>query len=281
MTSAMKKKTRPPAPPPLPRGCELIDSHCHLDMDAYGGELDAVITRARAAGVTRIITIGIDPASSRRAVELAEKYQGVYATVGVHPHDAARAGENDFAELAALAGRPVVVGYGEIGLDYARLHSPRDVQLGIFSRQLELARDLDLPVIIHDRDAHEDTMRLLRKAAPFSAGGVMHCFSGDMDLARQVLELGMYISIPGIVTFKNAAGLQQVVREVPMERIILETDGPFLAPVPFRGKRNEPAYLLSTAARVAELKEMPLEEVARMATENTAALFRLPATATP
>ncbi|HEB49993.1 MAG TPA: TatD family deoxyribonuclease [Desulfobulbus sp.] len=277
----MKKKRRPSAPPSLPRGCELIDSHCHLDMDAYGDELDAVIARARDAGVGRIVTIGIDTASSGQAVRLAESHPGIYATVGIHPHDAARAGESDFSELAALASHPGVVAYGEIGLDYAKLYSPPEEQRRVFARQLGLARELDLPVIIHDRDAHGDTMHLLRKASPFARGGVMHCFSGDTGLAGQVLDLGFYISIPGIVTFKNAAELQQVVREVPMERIILETDGPFLSPVPFRGKRNEPAFLVYTAAKVAELKGLPLEEVARLTTENTETLFRLPPTVSP
>ncbi len=280
MTSAMKKRTNP-EPPLLPQGCELIDSHCHLDMDAYNEDLAALLVRARAAGVTRIITIGIDPHSSRQAVRLAREHAGIHATVGIHPHDAVRARENDFAELAALAGRPEVVGYGEIGLDYAKLHSPRQVQQQVFARQLDLARELDLPVIIHDRDAHDDTMKLLRATSPFAAGGVMHCFSGNIDLARQVLELGFHISIPGIVTFKNSADLQEVVRWAPMDRIILETDAPFLAPVPFRGKRNEPAYLVHTAAMVAELKGMPLAEVARQTTENTIALFRLPPAASP
>ncbi len=281
MTSAMKKTTKPSSSPHLPRGSELIDSHCHLDMDAFADDLDAVIDRARDVGVGRIITIGIDMASSRRAVQLAEDHAGIYATVGIHPHDAARADQGDFSELAALATSPKVVAYGEIGLDYAKRYSPEEDQLRVFARQLDLARELDLPVIIHDRDAHEATMRLLREAMPFAAGGVMHCFSGDVDLALRVLDMGLHISIPGIVTFKNAAALQEVVRRIPMERIILETDGPFLAPVPFRGKRNEPAYLVYTAARVAELKEMPLEEVARLATKNTVALFRLPATTTP
>ncbi len=281
MTGAMKKNSVPSAPPCLPPDSELIDSHCHLDMDAYGNDLDTLIARARAVGVKRTITIGIDTASSRKAVQLAESYREIHATVGIHPHDAVRAEEKDFTELVRLAERPEVVGYGEIGLDYAKLYSPPEVQRPVFARQLALARELDLPVIIHDRDAHQDTMRLLREAAPYTAGGVMHCFSGDIALARQVLELDMYISIPGIVTFKNAATLQEVVREIPMDRIILETDGPFLAPVPFRGKRNEPAHLIYIAARVAEIKGMELQEVARLATENTCRLFRLPTTGTP
>ncbi len=277
----MKKKTTPPPPPPLPAGTELIDSHCHLDMDAYGEELEGVLARARAAGVGRVITIGIDPASSGQAIRLAEKYPQVHATVGIHPHDAAGAGEREFSELAELAAHPRVVGYGEIGLDYAKRYSPPDVQRKVFARQLAMARELDLPVIIHDREAHGDTMRLLREASPLVAGGVMHCFSGDIELARQVIDLGLYISIPGIVTFRNADALQEVAREIPLERIILETDGPFLAPVPFRGKRNEPAYLVYTAARVAELRRIPLAEVACRTTENTMALFRLPASVAP
>ena len=268
------KKTRP-LPPPLPADCSLIDSHCHLDMDAYQEDLNAVLLNAAEAGISRIITIGIDLASSKRAVELAAAHPGLYATVGIHPHSAEEVSSQACQQLKSLAAMDRVVGYGEIGLDYAKQYAPVDIQRNGFSRQLELARQLDLPVVIHDREAHDDTLALLREKGPFPAGGVMHCFSGDVSLAEQVLALGFYISIPGIVTFKNATDLQQVVREIPLERMLLETDGPFLAPVPWRGKRNQPGHLLYTAAKVAALRNIPLAEVADQTRRNTEQLFNL------
>ena len=269
----MKKR---PAPPVLAPDSRLIDSHCHLDMDAYQDELDEVIGSAYKCGVSRIITIGIDLTSSRKAVELAGRHPGVYATVGIHPHSAGEASTEVYRKLRKLTANPKVVGFGEIGLDYAKQYAPVDIQRREFSRQLELAEELNLPVIIHDREAHEDTLTLLREKGPLTAGGVMHCFSGDASFARQVLELGFYISIPGIVTFNNATDLQQVVREVPLERMLLETDGPFLAPTPWRGKTNRPDYLLYTAGRVAELKNISIDEVARQTMLNTVKLFSLP-----
>lgn len=256
--------------------CRLIDTHCHLDMADYQADLDQVIAAAHHCGVTRIITIGIDLASSRRAVELAGRYEGVYAAVGIHPHDAAAANEEGFRQLAELAVLPKVVGIGEIGLDYAKQYTPPDVQLAAFARQLDIAREVHLPVIIHDREAHADTLRLLQEKGPLPCGGVMHCFSGDAELARQVLEIGFYLSIPGIVTFPKATVMQQAVQAIPLERLLLETDGPFLAPVPFRGKRNLPEYLLHTAAVVAELKGVSLDEIIRQTTKNAENLFSLP-----
>lgn len=262
--------------PELAPGHSLTDTHCHLDMADYQDDLDKVIDSARKCGVTRIITIGIDLASSRRAVELAAQYDGVCASIGIHPHDAAEADEEVFHQLAELAALPKVVGFGEIGLDYAKKYAPVEVQLAAFARQLDLVNGLNLPVIIHDRDAHDDTLRLLREKGPLPRGGVMHCFSGDAELARQVLELGLYISIPGIVTFPNAAIMRQAVQEVPLDRLLLETDGPFLSPLPFRGRRNLPEYLLHTAAAVAELKGISLDELARQTTHNAEKLFSLP-----
>jgi len=269
----MKKRA---APPILASDSRLIDSHCHLDMNAYDGDLDEIINSANKCGISRIITIGIDLSSSYRAVELADQYPGIYATVGIHPHSAEDANDDVYRELKKLAAGPKVVGYGEIGLDYAKQYAPKSIQRREFARQLDLAGDLHLPVVIHDREAHEDTLMLLRQRGPFPAGGVMHCFSGDVSFARQVLELGFYVSIPGIVTFKNAVELQQVVKEVPMERMLLETDGPFLAPAPWRGKTNRPDYLLYTAGKVAELKNISVDEVANQTMLNTEKLFSLP-----
>lgn len=268
-----KKKYMPL--PFLSNHVKLIDTHCHLDMSAYDDDLELVIARAVEASVHRIITVGIDLDSSRRAIALAEKWQMVKATIGVHPHNAASVGDGDYQEFIKLAAHPEVVAYGEIGLDYVKNYAPVPLQQEHFNRQLKLAGDLQLPVIIHDREAHQDTMAALLKAAPFPAGGVMHCFSGNAKLAAKVVEMGFYLSIPGVVTFNKAASLQEVVRQTPLTSMVLETDGPFLAPVPNRGKRNEPAFILYTAQKVAELKGVSLDEVAFQTTTNVCTLFDL------
>lgn len=278
----MKKKTPHPLPVCQPQN-SLVDTHCHLDMDAYSEDPDEVIRSAKKAGVRRIITVGIDLASSNAAVSLARRHTNVWATVGLHPHNAADAGKDVFEQFTRIASDPAskVVGYGEIGLDFAKNYAPREVQLKAFSDQLDLAKQLGLPIIIHDRDAHAETIAELKRFAPYPAGGVMHCFSGDMELARQVMELDFYISIPGIVTFNKSEILQQVAREIPLEKMLLETDGPFLAPVPFRGRTNRPEYLLYTAQKIAELRNIPLDDVADRTTRNAEQLFGLkPARAT-
>lgn len=269
------------SPTPLPSLAQdvfLVDSHCHLDMDAYKDDLDAVLEQAHRNHVRWVISIGIDVKSSRHAISLAKKYPMIKATVGIHPHDVSHIQTETFDILAELAAENNnhVVGYGEIGLDYVKNHTPPELQRRYFRSQLALAKELGLPVIIHDRGAHDDTLRLLQEAAPFEHGGVMHCFSGDMTLARQVVALGFYISIPGVVTFKNATELQEVARLVPLSSLLLETDGPFLAPVPWRGKRNEPAFLLHTAQLIADLREISINEVARQTSVNATALFHLP-----
>jgi len=268
------KKAEIPLPVPG-HGAKLIDTHCHLDMSAYAADFEAVLSRASAAGVSRIISVGIDLASSHRAIGLAEQHAGVYATVGVHPHNVAELGAGDYAELRGLCGHPKVVAYGEIGLDYVKNYAPVSLQKEHFARQVALAKELQLPLVVHDREAHAEIMEILEAAAPFPAGGVMHCFSGDAAFARRVLALGFHISIPGVVTFAKAEMLQEAVREIPLGSLILETDGPFLAPVPYRGKRNEPRLLLFTAQKVAELKGISLEEVARHTTINAGQLFAL------
>ncbi|MBU1406504.1 MAG: TatD family hydrolase [Proteobacteria bacterium] len=261
---------------PVPgNGAVLIDTHCHLDMSAYAADYDAVLARASAAGVTRIITVGIDLESSRRAIALAEQHQGIYATVGVHPHNVAELGEESYTELRGLCSHPRVVAYGEIGLDYVKNYAPIALQKEHFARQVTLAKELQLPLVVHDREAHDDVMEILEAAGPFPAGGVMHCFSGDAVFARRVLALGFYISIPGVVTFAKAEMLHEAVREIPLASLVLETDGPFLAPVPKRGRRNEPQLMLFTAQKVAELKGVSLEEVARQTTINAVHLFGL------
>lgn len=274
----MSAETRRDIPPLfLPQGAALVDTHCHLDMEDYGGDLGEVLAAAAGAGVKKVLTVGVDPASSRRAVALAEAHEGVYAAVGVHPHNVDGVGSGDYEAVRGLASHPKVVAWGEIGMDRVKEYAPAGLQKEHFRRQLRLARDAGLPVIIHDREAHADILAILREEAPFPAGGVMHCFSGNVALAREVTGMGFFVSIPGVVTFSKAATLREVVREIPLSWLLLETDGPFLAPEPRRGKRNEPAFLVYTAMKVAEIKGVDLAEVARRTTANATRLFGLQA----
>lgn len=269
------KKNKPPIPT-LSSGSFVIDSHCHLDMESYQGDLDVLLQNARRQGVGSIITIGIDKKSSAAAVALAHKYPFIKATVGVHPHDAQQVDDTTYSFLTELVrdNRDQIVGYGEIGLDYVKDYCPKSIQIKVFEEQLDLAQTLELPVIIHDREAHDDCLALLKNAGPFPQGGVMHCFSGDIALAEEVLELGFYISIPGVVTFKNGTALQEVAATVPLDSMLIETDGPFLSPVPYRGKRNDPVYLLYTAEKIAQLKNISIDEVAKQTSQNCLSLFR-------
>ena len=271
MTKKRKKLPR------LSPSCELIDSHCHLDMESYTEDLESILHAALNNGIASIITIGIDISSSRKAVELAATHDMIHATVGIHPHDSQNIGEAEYLQLEELMEKEQehIVGYGEIGLDYVKNYAPQKTQLKVFREQLELAKEFDLPVVIHDREAHEDTLTILKEAGPFKRGGIMHCFSGDMNYADKVLDLGFHISIPGIVTFKNAHDLKQVAAEAPLERLLLETDGPFLAPTPYRGKRNEPLFMLYTAEEVAHLRGISLDELADATTANCRELFSL------
>lgn len=259
----------------LPKLPKLIDTHAHLDIEPLSHDIDGVIRRAKDAGVEKIITIGIDLKSSRKAIEIATAYEGVYATVGVHPHDAKHVQERDFSGLERLLSAKKVVALGEIGLDYAKEYSPKAVQQQVFLRQLELAKRLSVPIVIHSRDAHDDTVRLVRSVFGGVVKGVMHCFSGDVLLAKICLDMGLYLSIPGVVTFSKAETLKEVARFAPIDRLLVETDCPYLAPVPFRGKTNEPAYVKYVAQEVARLKKLELEEVAQCTSENVAALFAL------
>jgi TatD DNase family protein len=251
----------------------LVDSHAHLEMKEFDPDREKVIERARLAGIDCIVTVGTNLGLSRKALSIARQYENIYATVGVHPHDVAKACDKSFDELKALAEDPKVVAYGEIGLDYFRNISPREKQIEIFAKQLELAKELNLPVIIHDRDAHEETLRLVKASGVRL--GVFHCFSGDWAMARQCIDLGFYISVPGVVTFEKSKVLHEVVRQAPLDSILLETDCPYLTPVPHRGKRNEPAFIVHTAKKVAEIKGLTREDVAQTASVNTRKLFRI------
>jgi TatD DNase family protein len=270
-----KKKTKASLPV-LPRGVSMIDTHCHLDMLSTGEDIDRIITRAADSGVGTIVTVGINIESSYKAISIAEQYDSVFATVGIHPHNVLELEDDTYAELEELCSGKKVVAFGEIGLDYVRQYAPQPIQREHFARQVALAKKMSLPLVIHDREAHEDILFILEKEAPFPAGGVMHCFSGDWEFAQKVLELGFIISIPGVVTFNKAAVLQEVSRKIPLNRLILETDAPFLAPEPVRGKRNVPEFMLYTADKIAELRAIPLEEVARVTTENAQKLFNIP-----
>ncbi len=254
----------------------FFDSHCHPFMKDFNKDRDAAVARARAAGVAHMVFIGYSLDSSRRAVELAEKLDGCYAAVGIHPPDAKSGGPEAWDALAALArSSPRVVAIGETGLDYYRDRSSRDVQADGFRAQLALARQLDLPVVVHDRDAHEDTMRILAEAA----GGlavILHCFSGDQALAAEAWARGYYTGVSGPVTYPAAEPLRALLREAPRDRVLIETDAPYLAPQPFRGKRCEPAHLAYAAQELAALWAMPPEEVGRLTTANARRFYRLP-----
>jgi len=254
---------------------DLFDTHAHLHFPEFAGDFDAVLERARAAGVQRILTIGTDVATPRAAAAMAARLPDVWAAVGIHPHEAAAADETALAEIERLAGGPRVVAIGETGLDYFRDRAPRDAQRRAFESQLELARRTRKPVLVHCRDAHEDTLRLIGDVDVRDAGGIMHCFSGDVAVARRCLDQGLLVSLAGPVTYPKPGALPDVARFVPGDRLVVETDCPFLPPQPYRGKRNEPAYLAITAARVAELRGEPLGDLAARMSENARALLRL------
>lgn len=257
----------------------LVDSHAHLDMPPFASDLDEVLERARQAKVENIITIGCDLESSRIAISLSERYPEVFATVGFHPHEAAKMRDGDLGEMAKLCQHPKVVAIGEIGLDFYRNLSPRDAQLQAFRQQLKLAGELGLPVVIHSREAAKDTMQILSQWAPQQQGrnplGVLHCFSGDIAMARSYLKQGFLISIAGPVTYPQSRRLAEIARNLELDKILVETDCPFLTPHPHRGQRNEPAYLSLTVERIAQLRDTSPEAVAQQTARNAAALFHL------
>jgi TatD DNase family protein len=255
---------------------KLIDAHCHLDSREFDGDRAEAIARAKAAGLTRAVLIGLWRAPGDFGESLAMRDADPFfaATIGIHPHESADAPEADYARVEQLAHDPRVVGIGETGLDYHYDHSPRDVQQQAFRRHLRAAKAAKKPIVIHVRDAHDDCRRILDEEG-HAQGGVIHCFTGGPEDARGYLARGMYLSIAGVVTFKKATELQQAVRETPLDRLMIETDSPFLAPIPMRGRRNEPAFVAHVAAKLAELKGLTPDEVASATTANTMRAFGL------
>jgi len=255
---------------------DLFDTHAHLHDEKFAADRDEVLRRAREAGVRRMVTIGTDADTSRDAVALAEREPDIWATVGLHPHDAHAGDDALFAELQRLAASPRVVALGEMGLDFHFDVSPRPVQEAALRRQLALARALGKPVALHCREAHATMLPILEEARVREVGGIMHCFDGDVEIARRCLDLGLLISLAGPVTYPKPRELPAVARFVPADRLVVETDCPYLPPQPYRGKRNEPAYIAITAARVADLRKESLEELAPRMAENARRLFGIP-----
>ncbi|MCL2337357.1 MAG: TatD family hydrolase [Firmicutes bacterium] len=254
---------------------ELFDTHAHLNMEQFAGDLDEVFQRMAAAGVTRVLCASFDLNSSAETAALAANRPGVTASVGVHPHDAEDVPQDYLARLKELARQPGVVALGEMGLDYYRDLSPRPVQQRVFREQLALVRELNMPVMIHVRDAFADLLDILRRDGISQAGGVMHCYSGSWEVAKLCLAMGFYISLAGPVTFKNAVKLKEIAVKMPLDRLLVETDCPYLAPEPYRGKRNEPAYVRYTAEHIATLRGISLEELAAATTANGLKVFNI------
>ena len=253
----------------------LVDSHCHLDFPDFADELDAVVHRAKSAGIGTLVTIGTKLSEAEKVIAIAERFPNVWATVGVHPHEAAVEPGEDTARLVELARHPKVVGIGETGLDYYYEHSPKDRQAACFRAHIKAARATGLPLIVHTRDADEDTAAILGEEMEQGAyTGLLHCFSSSRQLADKAIEMGLYVSFSGILTFKSAEAVREVARAMPEDRLLVETDAPYLAPVPMRGKRNEPAFVAHTAKRLAELRGTTQAAVEASTTANFHRLFR-------
>ncbi|HYA91546.1 MAG TPA: TatD family hydrolase [Thermodesulfobacteriota bacterium] len=253
----------------------LIDSHAHLEMPEFSKDLESVIQRAKASGVEYIFTVGTEKKDWKRALEIADSHPRIYAILGVHPHNAKEIDDQTYPTLRDLCRNAKVKAYGEIGLDFFRNLSPRDLQLKRFREQIGLAKELRLPVVIHDREAHQDTLEILKSERAEECGGIIHCFSGDYEMAKACMDMGFFISIPGSITFKNAEGFRETISRIPLESLLVETDAPFLTPLPFRGKRNEPSYVRYTAQSLAEVKKVSFEKVAEITTENALRVYRL------
>ena len=255
----------------------LADSHAHIEMDSYDKDRDLIIQRAREHNLKLIITIGFNIKESKRAVNIANKYELIYAAVGIHPHDAKEVTEESYINLTKIVKENnKVVAMGEMGLDYHYNNSPQDVQKKVFKEQIILAKELKKPIVIHSREAEKDTLEIITQEKAYKNQGIMHCFSGSYELAKKYLDMGFYISFAGPITFPKAINLQNLVKKIPLDRILIETDCPYLSPQPFRGKRNEPAYVTYVAEKIAELKNLNIEEVAETTFKNTREVFGIP-----
>lgn len=253
----------------------LFDTHAHLNAEQFDTDLEEVIARAKAEKVERIVVVGFDKPTITRAMELIEEYDFIYAAIGWHPVDAIDMTEEDLTWIKELSSHEKVVAIGEMGLDYHWDKSPKDIQKEVFRKQIALAKEVNLPIIIHNRDATEDVVTILKEEGAEEVGGIMHCFTGSAEVARQCMDMNFYISFGGPVTFKNAKKPKEVAKEIPNDRLLIETDCPFLTPQPFRGKRNEPSYVKYVAEQLAELKGLTYEEIASITTENAKRLFRM------
>lgn len=252
-----------------------FDTHAHLDDEQFTEDQEAVITRAKEAGIELIINVGCNIPSALNTVALTQKYEFIYGAIGMHPHDAKELDEQSLAKLYQMAQNPRIVAIGEIGLDYYYDHSPRETQQKVFRKMINMAKELKLPIVIHDRDAHEDTLKIVKEENASEVGGVFHCYSGSWPMAKEIMKLGFNLALGGTVTFKNARKVIEVAQEVPLDHLLLETDCPYLSPVPYRGKRNEPSFVPKVAEMIAELKGLTVEEVAKVTLENGKQLFRI------
>ena len=253
----------------------LVDSHAHLEMPDFKRDLEQVIQRAKESGVGYIFTVGTEKKDWKRALEIADSHPSIYAILGVHPHNAKEIDDQTYPTLRELCRSGKVKAYGEIGLDFFRNLSPRDIQLKRFREQIALAKEVGLPIVVHDREAHQETLEILKSEKVEECGGIIHCFSGDYEMAKACIDMGFHISIPGSINFKNAEGFREIVKRIPLESLLVETDAPFITPEPFRGKRNEPSYVRYTAQKVAEIKKISFERVAEVTTENALRVYRL------
>ncbi|MGG4167488.1 TatD family hydrolase [Rossellomorea vietnamensis] len=253
----------------------LFDTHVHLNAEQFDEDLEEVLSRAKEAGVEKMVVVGFDRPTIDRAMELIGQYDFLYAAIGWHPVDAIDMNDEDLTWIEELSQHPKVVAIGEMGLDYHWDKSPKDVQKEVFRKQIQLAKKVKLPIVIHNREATQDIVDILREEGAEEVGGIMHCFSGSPEIAQECVEMNFYISLGGPVTFKNAKKPKDVAKEIPLEKLLIETDCPYLAPHPYRGKRNEPAYVKLVAEQIAELKEVSLEEVEKITTENAMKLFNI------
>ncbi|MEH6943981.1 TatD family hydrolase [Bacillus sp. JJ722] len=251
----------------------LFDTHAHLNAEQYEEDLEVVIERAQEEGVSNIVVVGFDRPTITKAIQLADSYSFIYAAVGWHPVDAIDMTEEDLAWLEELAAHPKVVALGEMGLDYHWDKSPKDIQKEVFRKQIALAKRVKLPIIIHNREATQDIVNILKEEGAEEVGGIMHCFSGSEETAKECMKMNFYISFGGPVTFKNAKNVKEVATQIPLDRLLVETDCPYLTPHPYRGKRNEPGYVKLVAEQIAELKNLSFEEIAKITTENAKKLF--------